>query len=69
LRRANEDIASLRIVRHIGSLRKISVSVLHHDNRRINEDANGKREPAERHDVGADVQEVHRDERRQHGNG
>jgi hypothetical protein len=46
----------------------MAVSVLHHDNRGVDEHADGQRQSAERHDVGADVQIVHGDERGQHRN-
>ena len=48
---------------------KMAVSVFHHDNGGIHEHADRKRQAAERHDVGADMQVVHRDEGRQHGDG
>ena len=40
------------------------VRVLHHHDRGIDQHADGQRDAAERHDVGGDVQVIHRDERR-----
>src|SRR5437879_2664842 len=48
---------------------KLPIAVLHHDDSRIHKDADGERQSAERHNVRADVEVVHRDEGRQHGNG
>ena len=49
-------------------LRELAVAVLDHHDGRIDEHANGEREAAERHDVRADLQVVHRDEGCNHGN-
>ena len=59
----------LRIARHIGPLGEMAVAVLHHDNCGIDQHTHGQRQAAKRHNVGADVQKVHGDERGQHGDG
>jgi hypothetical protein len=43
-------------------LGKLPVSVFDHNNRGVHENANGKSQAAERHDVRGDVEVVHRDE-------
>jgi len=43
-------------------LGEVSVAVLDHDDGRVHKNADGERESAERHDVRADVEVVHRDE-------
>src|SRR6266581_1940875 len=47
--------------------RKMPIAVLHHDDGRIDQNANGQRQPAQRHDVRADLQIVHREKRSDHG--
>src|SRR4029077_5436372 len=43
---------------------KLAITVFDHNNSRVYEDADGQRQSAERHDVRADVEVVHRDEGR-----
>ncbi len=56
-------------VRRIGTLGEMPIAILDHHNGRIDEHADGQRQPAQRHDVGADVQVIHGDECGQHGDG
>ena len=50
-------------------LGKLPVSVFDHDDGRVHENANRQRQPAQRHDVRADMQVIHRDERCEHRDG
>ena len=43
---------------------ELPITVFDHDDSRVYEDSDGQRQPAKRHDVRADVEVVHRDERR-----
>ena len=52
----------MRCSRH--ALRQVAVAVFHHDDGGIDQDADGQRQSAQRHDVGTDMQEIHRDEGR-----
>ena len=47
-------------------LGEMAISVFHHHNGRVDQHADGQRQPAERHDVRSDVQVVHGDEGHQH---
>ena len=49
--------------------REMAVAVFHHDNGGVHQHSDGQRQPAQRHDVGAHVQVIHRDERRNDGDG
>ena len=62
-------LAPLCFARNVAALGQMAVSVLHHHNGGIDQHADGQRQAAERHDVRADVQEVHGNERGQHGDG
>ena len=46
----------------------MAISILHNHNRGVDQHADRKRETAKRHNVAADVQEVHRNERGQQSN-
>ena len=50
------------------ALGQMAIAVLHHHNGRVDEHADGQRQTAQRHDVGADVEVVHGNEGRQHRN-
>src|SRR5215472_10992110 len=47
----------------------VLVSVFHHDDGGVDEHANRQGESAERHDVRADIEVIHRNERSQHSDG
>ena len=47
--------------------RDVPIRVLDHHDRRVDQDTDGQRQAAERHDVGGHAEVVHRDERGHHG--
>ena len=46
---------------------EVAITVFHHDDGGVHQNADGQRDAAERHDVGGDLQKVHGDERDHHG--
>ena len=71
LRRIEQDTAALHFVNRpvFLSFREMAVPVLDHDDGGVHEHSDGKGKSAQRHDVGGDVQVIHRDEGREHGDG
>ena len=53
----------LAMLAAVAAFRQMPIAVLHHHDRGVDQHANRQRQSAERHDVGADVQVVHRNER------
>src|ERR1700752_2424912 len=60
---ARRNIARARFdgVRRL-CFRQMAIAVFDHDDRRVDQNPDGEREAAERHDVGANLQIVHRNE-------
>ena len=70
-RSSHGDLRLLVIRNHRPSscrLRQMTMSVLHHHDRRVDQDADRQRNPAQRHDVGAHAEGIHGNECGDNGN-